>query len=34
MAFKCAKFYGPAIIYMDEIEKSFPKKGAKKAEKK
>ena len=34
MAFKCAKEYGPAIIYIDEVEKSMPKKGAKKMEKK
>jgi len=34
MAFKCAKEYGPSIIYIDEVEKSMPKKGAKKMEKK
>jgi len=33
MAFKCAKEYGPSIIYIDEVEKSMPKKGAKKMEK-
>ena len=33
MSMKCAKNYGPAIIYIDELEKSFPKKGAKKDEK-
>ncbi len=34
MAFKCAKHYGPSIIYIDEVELSMPKKGAKKDEKK
>ena len=33
MAFKCAKNFGPAIIYIDELEKSYPKKKAKKVEK-
>lgn len=30
MAFKCAKTYGPAIIYFDNIELAFPRKMAKK----
>ena len=29
MVFKCAKVYGPSVIYFDNIESAFPRKGGK-----